>query len=359
MPVMYPEGMKEEHMFTRNSATLFDVSHMGQLMLEGKDAAEFLESIVPGNIKDLKDNKCRLTQFTNDHGGIMDDTVVTRKAQDKFYVVVNAGCCEQDLKHITAQIEKFVSQGNGKDVEMTFMNHYSLVALQGPKSAEVLQSLLGSSYDLKELEFMTSTDVTIGKLRGLDTPVQIIRCGYTGEDGFEISVPETHVNQLAELLVEDSRVKLAGLGARDTLRLEAGLCLMGSDMNDTITPVEAGLGFTIGKRRREAADFPGAAVIVDQLTNGTSKLRVAFEVDSKLPAREHMEILNDKGEVIGEITSGTISPVLDKSIAMGYVQTPFSKTGTPVVIKRNAKTMMNATVTATPFVPTRYYRKQK
>jgi len=355
---MYPEGMKEEHMFTRHSATLFDVSHMGQLTLEGKDAAEFIETLVPGNIKDLKPNKCRLTQFTNENGGIMDDTVVTRKSQDKFYVVVNAGCCEQDLKHITAQIEKFV-QGGNKDVEMTFLNHYALVALQGPKAAEVLQSLIGSAYDLKELEFMSATEVPIAKLRGLDAPVQIIRCGYTGEDGFEISVPESHVNQLAELLVEDSRVKLAGLGARDTLRLEAGLCLMGSDMNDTITPVEAGLSFTIGKRRREAADFPGAKIIVDQLNNGTSKLRVGIQVDSKLPAREHMEILNDKGEVIGEITSGTISPVLDKSIAMGYVQTPYSKTGTPVMIKRNAKTILNATVSDTPFVPTRYYRKQK
>lgn len=355
---MYPEGMKEEHLHTRTAASIFDVSHMGQLKLEGKDVADFLETLVPGNIKDLKAGKCRLTQFTNEKGGIMDDTVITRKGDQQFYVVVNAGCCEKDLKHITAQIEKYTESGD-KDVELTFMNHYSLLALQGPQAAEVLQNLIGNSFDLRELDFMSVTDVPITKLRGLDTPVQIIRCGYTGEDGFEISVPESHANQLAELLMSDSRTKLAGLGARDTLRLEAGLCLMGSDMNEDITPIEAGLGFTIGKRRKDAGDFPGATVILDQIANGPSKQRVGFEVDSKLPAREHMEILNESGEVIGEVTSGTISPILEKSIGMGYVQTPYIKNGTKVLIKRNPKTILNATVTATPFVPTRYYRKQK
>jgi aminomethyltransferase len=362
MPVMYPEGMKQEHLHTRSSASLFDVSHMGQLHLEGKDVPEFLEALVPGSIQDLKPNKSRLTQFTNENGGIMDDTVITRREEDKFYVVVNAGCCEKDLKYLTAKIEEFTSgEHAGRKVDLNFLNHYSLLALQGPQAADVLQNLIGNAYDLSELEFMTAVDVPISNLRGLDSPLQIVRCGYTGEDGFEISVPETHANQLAELLTGDERVKLAGLGARDTLRLEAGLCLMGSDMNEEITPIEAGLVFTIGKRRRETGGFPGAKVILDQLKNGVSKLRVGFTVtDSNLPAREHMEILNpENGEVIGIVTSGTVSPVLEKSIGMGYVKTAFSQIGTPIQIKRSAKLTMNATVCSLPFVPTHYYRKTK
>jgi aminomethyltransferase len=199
--------------------------------LHGKDGMDFIESIVPGNIKDLKDNAARLTQFTNEHGGIMDDTVVTRKNDKLLYVVVNAGCCEQDVIHMKENLQKYKQKHSNADIAFEFLDGQSLVALQGPASPSVLEALLPSSVKLADLPFMSCIDVT---LPSLNIPVQVSRCGYTGEDGFEISVPDQHVVAFTELLIKDQRVKLAGLGARDTLRLEAGLCLMGHDMNDKV-----------------------------------------------------------------------------------------------------------------------------
>jgi aminomethyltransferase len=317
---------------------------------------DFIETLVPGNIKDLKDNAARLTQFTNLHGGIMDDTVVTRKNDKLLYIVVNAGCCDQDVQHIKENLNRYKLQNPQADVAFEFMEGQSLVALQGPEAPDVLQPLLTSDINLANLPFMSCVDVNLPALS--NTPVQISRCGYTGEDGFEISVPDIYVTQFTELLLKDQRVKLAGLGARDTLRLEAGLCLMGHDMNDQITPIEAGLSFTIGKRRQEEANFPGATVINNQIKNGTNIKRIGLLLDSnKMVAREGYVIRDEKFTTdVGHVTSGTISPILDKSIAMGYVNSAFSTEGTKLVVSIRGQPFQ-ATVVKMPFVPHRYYRK--
>lgn len=318
--------------------------------ITGKDRIEFIESLVPGDVKDLAENSARLTQFTNAKGGIMDDTLVTKKA-DHLYVVVNAGCAEQDIAHLQANAQQW--RGNGKDVQVKVIEDHSLVALQGPKAAAVLQRLI-KDVDLNDIAFMTTRDA---KIDGI--PVRANRCGYTGEDGFEISVPHTYVETLAKNLIAQPEVLLAGLGPRDTLRLEAGLCLMGHDMNDTITPVEADLLFTISKRRRAEGGFPGADVVQKQLKEGTQKLRVGFSMEGKPIARESYKIYTEDGSTeVGIVTSGSFSPILNKGIGMGYVQTSLSAPGTKVQIDVRGK-RATAVITKMPFVPSKYYRKPK
>lgn len=343
MPVQFPDGILKSHLWTRENASLFDVSHMGQLHFFGKDRLDFIESLVVGDIKGLEAGNGRLSVITNEKGGIIDDTVIT-KQENHLYMVINAGCADKDLEYIRGKLKEW--QAKGKDVSLEVLEGQGLIALQGPKAAAVLQGL--TSVDLTKLNFMSGRKIPVA---GLDT--YVTRCGYTGEDGFEISVAAKDTEKLARELLKNKDVLAAGLGPRDSLRTEAGLCLYGNDIDETTTPIEAGLTWTIGKRRREQGGFPGADVILRQLKEGVSRKRVGFLVDGTI-AREHTPITLG-GEKIGEITSGTFSPNLKRAIAIGYVATPQSSVGSQVEVTVRGKNHP-ATVTKMPFVPTRYYK---
>jgi aminomethyltransferase len=346
MPLQYGKaGTVTPHKLTRTKATIFDVSHMGQVEFRGKDRFDFIESLVPGNIKDLKINQGRLTQLTNETGGILDDTIITVKS-DHIYEIVNAGCANDDIAHFKKHINEW--QKKGKDVTMKILDTHQLLALQGPLAPQVLQKLV--TEDLSTLAFMSGKEMKVaGVLCG------VTRCGYTGEDGFELQIPNAEATKLAKKLLENPDCSLAGLGARDTLRLEAGLCLMGHDMNPTITPIEADLSWTIGKRRKEEGGFPGAKVILDQLKNGATKKRVGFVIEGKVAAREGSKIFDVQGKEIGVVTSGAPTPSCEKPIAMGYVSMPSSVIGTRVFMDVRGK-QVEATVSKMPFVKSGFYR---
>ncbi|MBN3292264.1 GCST protein, partial [Polypterus senegalus] len=344
MPVQYKDSHISSHLHTRQHCSIFDVSHMLQTKVHGKDGVKFMESMVVADIAELKDNQGTLSLFTNEKGGIIDDLIVTKTDLGYLYVVSNAGCADKDSAHMQAKMSEFKASGHDADLE--FLD-YALIALQGPASARVLQA--GMSDDLTKLTFMTSR---ISKVFGIPE-CRVTRCGYTGEDGVEISVPAKHAVQLAESLLKDNAVKMAGLGARDSLRLEAGLCLYGNDIDENTTPVEASLVWTIGKRRRTTLDFPGASVVVPQIKGKTTRKRVGLLSEGP-PVRQHTPILSHEGRVIGEVTSGCPSPCLKQNVAMGYVETEFSKVGTPVKVEVRKK-VVDAVVSKMPFVPTRYY----
>ncbi|XP_028679994.2 aminomethyltransferase, mitochondrial [Erpetoichthys calabaricus] len=344
MPVQYKDSHISSHLHTRQHCSIFDVSHMLQTKVHGKDGVKFMESMVVGDIAELKDNQGTLSLFTNEKGGIIDDLIVTKTDLGYLYVVSNAGCAEKDSAHMQAKLSEFKAAGHDADLE--FLD-CALIALQGPASARVLQA--GMCDDLTKLTFMTSR---ISKVFGIPE-CRVTRCGYTGEDGVEISVPAKHAVQLAESLLKDNAVKMAGLGARDSLRLEAGLCLYGNDIDENTTPVEASLVWTIGKRRRTTLDFPGASVVVPQIKGKTTRKRVGLLSEGP-PVRQHTPILSPEGKVIGEVTSGCPSPCLKQNVAMGYVETEFSKVGTPVKVEVRKK-VVDAVVSKMPFVPTRYY----
>eukprot|EP01102_Stenamoeba_stenopodia_P001698 TRINITY_DN11540_c0_g1_i1.p1 TRINITY_DN11540_c0_g1~~TRINITY_DN11540_c0_g1_i1.p1 ORF type:complete len:404 (+),score=113.02 TRINITY_DN11540_c0_g1_i1:65-1276(+) len=344
MPVQYPLGVLKSHLWTREQASLFDVSHMGQIQFHGKDRYDFIESLVVGDIKGLAVGNARLSVITNEKGGIIDDTVIT-KQDDHLYMVINAGCADKDLAHIRKHLAAW--QAKGKDVQLTVLDR-ALIALQGPKAAEVVQRL--TSADVSKIPFMSGRNLKVG---GLDT--YLTRCGYTGEDGFEISVLPKDAIPFAKALLNDKTVLPAGLGPRDSLRTEAGLCLYGNDIDESITPIEASLAWTIGKRRREEGGFLGSDVILKQLKDGVSKKRVGLAVQGTI-AREHTPIFSKGGnEKIGEITSGTFSPILKSAIAMGYVPTALSSVGSQVEVEVRGNRAA-ATVTKLPFVPTRYFK---
>ncbi|TPX71157.1 aminomethyltransferase [Spizellomyces sp. 'palustris'] len=341
MPVQYSSlGVLASHMWTRQKASLFDVSHMLQTRWTGKDRTKFLESLVVADVEGLPVGSSTLSLFTNENGGIIDDTVVNKQDDKGFYVVSNAGCAEKDLAHIHAHLKKF--QDRGGDVDVKVLEDVSLVALQGPSAAQVISALSGQN--LASFGFMSGRWMDI---KGI--PVYISRCGYTGEDGFEISVPHEEVVRFSQMLLDHPDVELAGLGARDSLRLEAGLCLYGHDLDDTVTPVEGGLTWTIGKRRREEGGFLGADKIIPQIGKAVPRRRVGLVVEGA-PAREGAEIFNVEGESIGKITSGCPSPVLKKNIAMGYVKNGFHKQGTELQVKVRNR-MQKAKITKMPFVP--------
>ncbi|KAF1323535.1 Glycine cleavage system t protein, partial [Globisporangium splendens] len=351
MPVQYPAGVLKSHNHTRTAgkASLFDVSHMGQLRITGADRVRFLESIVVGDIGALTHGEAKLSLITNDQGGIIDDTVIT-KYDDHLYVVVNAGNQEIDLVHMHKVLESF----NG-DVKIERLTDRALVALQGPGAAEIM-SAFAPSVDFKELAFMNGVYTS---LPGIDGGMDVIltRCGYTGEDGFEISVPSAQAETFVRTLLKDERVLEAGLGARDSLRLEAGLCLHGHDITPETTPIEATLAWTIGKRRREEGGFPGHGIIMDQLKNKTfTKKRVGFFVEGAA-AREGAQIFGANDEVVGEVTSGTFSPTLKKAIGMAYVHKDVSKIGTELYVKARNK-QQQLTIAKMPFVPAGYYKKE-
>lgn len=349
MPLQYNSlGMLSSHDWTRKSASIFDVSHMLQTKWTGKDRARFLESLVVADTEALAVGQSTLSVFTNDKGGIIDDTVINKQDDSCFYVVSNAGCADKDLAHIRHHLAKFQNQGG--DVDVNVLDDVSLVAVQGPKAVNVV-SMLAKTADLKDFKFMTGRRMELGGI-----PVYISRCGYTGEDGFEISVPHAEVETLCNLMLKDPSVKLAGLAVRDSLRLEAGLCLYGHDLDDTVTPVEGGLTWTIGQRRRKEGGFLGAEKILSQIGKGAivPRRRVGLFVNGA-PARENAEILSLNGDIIGKVTSGCPSPVLKKNIAMGFVESGHHKQGTPLKIKVRGK-LQDAVVTKMPFVEHQYYR---
>ncbi|KAG0310670.1 hypothetical protein BGZ99_000217 [Dissophora globulifera] len=344
MPVQYSNlGVGASHNWTRQNASVFDVSHMLATRITGKDRVKFYESLTVADIEKLPVGSSTLSVFTNENGGIIDDTIIC-KHQDSLYVVSNAGCADKDLAHIRSHLKEF--QNKGGDVDLKIIDDHSLIALQGPKSAAVLEELVGK--DLRDFAFMDGRFMTI---KGIEC--HVARSGYTGEDGFEISVPNSDAVEFTKLLISDPRVELAGLGARDSLRLEAGLCLYGHDLDDTITPVEAGLTWTIGKRRRAEGGFLGAAKIQDQLKNGVSRRRIGLVVQGA-PAREGALIFAN-GEQVGQVTSGCPSPSTKKNVAMGYVKNGVHKSGTELEVEVRGR-KQKAVVTKMPFVPAGYHK---
>lgn len=331
--------------------TIVSLSSLLQIKWHGKDRAAFLEKVVVGDIQGLDANSGCLSLVTNDNGGIIDDTVIT-KYQDYIYMVVNGATKFGDMKHFEEQLDMF----NG-DVSMEYLeDSMQLLAIQGPGAADAVLKLLPTGFDLTKMAFMTGVECTLDGIDGC----RITRCGYTGEDGFEIAMPSENAESIASKLIEDPNVNPTGLGARDSLRLEAGLCLYGHDLNETINPVEATLAWTMGGpkgRRRKEGGFLGAEHILkpDGKLQKVSKKRVGI-MGMKSPAREGAEIYDAAGEnKIGDVTSGTFSPCLKKPIAMGYVETPLSKKGTEISLRIRGK-MQKAKVVGMPFVESRYYR---
>lgn len=337
MPVHYQGGIIKEHLHTRAQASLFDVSHMGQAHLLGDDAAAALETLVPGDITGLGKGKTRYTLLTNDQGGIIDDLMVTNCGSHLF-VVVNAACKKGDFAHIRKRI--------GKRAKLKVLKDRALIALQGPAAAAVFGRFVPAA---RHMMFMTAETFKLG-----DIACFVTRSGYTGEDGYEISVAAKDAENLARLLLGEAEVMVAGLGARDSLRLEAGLCLYGSDIDARTTPIEAGLEWVIGKRRREQGGFPGADVILGQLKSGAPRRRVGLRPDGKAPARAHTPIQDKDGNAIGEVTSGGYGPTVEGPIAMGYVKAAFAAPGTPVNLMVRGKALAGQVVKL-PFVEQRYF----
>ena len=338
MPVQY-DGIIAEHLWTRTHAGLFDVSHMGQLIVSGAGVDKALETLLPGELMLLKDGRLRYSMLLDDAGGIIDDLMATRRG-DHFYVVVNGATKVGDIQ----EFERRLPRG----IVVDHMKEQALLALQGPEAVAVLDALAPGVADLS---FMQGDAFTLG-----GQAAWISRSGYTGEDGFEISIPATAAAAIANLLTADDRVRPIGLGARDSLRLEAGLPLSGHDLDRETTPIMAGLGFAIGKRRRAEGGFAGATRILAEIENGTPLTRVGFTLDGRQPVREGARVLDGEGNEVGRVTSGGFSPSLSMPIGMAYVATALGQTGATITLEQRGK-IFPATVTAMPFVPHRYHRK--
>ncbi|MEN9485309.1 MAG: hypothetical protein RJB37_3189 [Pseudomonadota bacterium] len=342
MPVQYPAGIITEHRQCRASAALFDVSHMGQLRLVGPDAAAALESLVPQDVLDLPVGKQRYAFFTNAAGGLLDDLMITRRADDLF-LVVNAGCKDADTRHLVTEI--------GHRCQIVPMPDHALLALQGPKAVDALARINGG---VAALTFMSG-----GHFALAGTDCFVTRSGYTGEDGFEISVPATHAIALARTLLAQPEVEAAGLGARDTLRLEAGLCLYGHDIDTATTPVEAGLTWAIQKVRRpggaRAGGYPGQDALGAQLTQGVATRRIGLTGLERTPVREGAPLVDGHGHPVGRVTSGTVGPTVGQPIAMGYVAANHAGIGSELFAEVRGK-RVPMRVTAMPFAPHRYFR---
>jgi len=336
MPVQY-QGVIAEHQHCRTQAALFDVSHMGQASLSGASAAAALERLVPGDIVGLKPGRQRYTLLTNEAGGIIDDLMVANLGNDRLFLVLNAARKSVDLPHIEASLPPAVRLAELED--------RALLALQGPLAAQVLLRLCPAA---PLLPFLGVSETLVA-----GHACMISRSGYTGEDGFEISVPADHAEALAQALVEQPEVAPAGLGARDSLRLEAGLCLYGNDIDELTTPVEAGLLWVIGKRRRATWDFPGAEVVRDQVQTGAPRLRVGIRPDGRALARALTDIVADDGTAAGTVTSGGFAPTLNAPIAMGYVRRDLAADGTRLHLMVRGKPLP-AAVAPLHFVPHRY-----
>ncbi|MDR3435947.1 glycine cleavage system aminomethyltransferase GcvT [Telmatospirillum sp.] len=336
MPVQYPSGILAEHLHTRQAAGLFDVSHMGQARIVGRDRVAALEALIPGDIQALAAGRIRYSQLTNEQGGIKDDLMVTN-AGDHLFLVVNAACKTADIAHIKAGLAGMATIEVAAD--------RALLALQGPLAATVLARL---APEVAVMDFMTWRAVDISGIACL-----VSRSGYTGEDGFEISLPDDRAEEFARRLLAEPEVLPIGLGARDSLRLEAGLCLFGADIDETTTPVEAALTWSISKRRRIEGGFPGAAVVQRQLAEGMTRKLVGFRSLDKAPARAHTAVIDAAGQSIGLITSGGFGPSVGAPVAMGYVTSAFARSGTPVRLLVRG-TPRDAVVADLPFFPHRY-----
>jgi aminomethyltransferase len=346
MPVQYPTGILTEHTWTRERAGLFDVSHMGQAALVGPDhatTARALEALVPADILNLAPGRQRYTQLLNEEGGILDDLMVTRPAnplQDgELMLVVNASMKEADYAHMQARLPS--------GVELRRFDDRALLALQGPGAEAALAAL---APEAAAMPFMAGTSLMI-----VGIPAHVSRSGYTGEDGYEISVPADRAVELWRTLLDNADVKPIGLGARDSLRLEAGLCLYGHDIDETTSPVEAGLTWSIQKRRRTEGGFPGAARIQRELKEGPARVRVGLKPEGRAPAREGTIVMTRDERRIGIITSGGFGPSVNGPIAMGYVAPEFAAVGTELHLMVRGKALA-ARVAAMPFAPHRYKR---
>jgi aminomethyltransferase len=344
MPVQYKSGLIAEHQHTRTAASLFDVSHMGQLELIGPDAAAAFESLMPVSIIGLGLDKQRYGLLLTDEGTIIDDLMLVNHG-DRLFVIVNGACKVGDVAHITDRI--------GKRCEVRPLPDKALLALQGPKAADVMRRLVPGA---EKLVFMTA-----GRFTWKSVPLHVTRSGYTGEDGFEISLPGDQAEAFARALLAEPEVAPAGLGARNSLRLEAGLCLYGNDIDTTTTPVEAGLTWAMQKVRRtggeRAGGFPGAARVLGQLDGRVpvARQRVGLIAQQRVPVREHTELQDTSGRRIGVVTSGLLGPTINLPIAMGYVSAEHAHNDTTIyaIVRGKAVPM---TVAAMPFVPTHYYR---
>lgn len=337
LPVEYPTGIVAEHKHCRAAAALFDVSHMGQLVLKGDNPARALEALVPSVIEGLKPGKARYSVLTNDAGGILDDLIISNTG-DELFLVVNAATRERDIRHLAGRL---------RGLELIELSDRALLAIQGPASPEVMKELVPAAPALK---FMETTAVEV-----LGAKCRLSRLGYTGEDGFELSVPASHAADICLALLQNNLVQPAGLGARDTLRLEAGLCLCGQDIDEGTSPVEAQLSWVIQKRRREGGGFPGAQRILGELTGGTKRKLVGLRPTGRAPARHGVEITSSAGDAVGIVTSGGFSPTLGMPISMGYVSSTHAEPGSEVGLRvRNQ--LHPAVVTELPFVPHRYKR---
>jgi len=348
MPVQYPLGVMKEHLHTRAAAGLFDVSHMGQVIVKAKsgdyaDAALALEKLVPIDILSLKEGRQRYGFFTDDNGCILDDLMVTNRG-DHLLVVVNAACKDADLAHMTANLT---------DCDVTLLDDRALVALQGPRAEAVLAELWAG---VSSMKFMDVREVPLH-----DVPCIISRSGYSGEDGFEISIPQDHAVAVAKALLEHPDCEAIGLGARDSLRLEAGLCLYGNDIDTTTSPIEASLEWALQKARKAGGDreggFPGADRILGELADGTSRRRVGLKPEGKAPVRSHAKLFADADGLkeLGEVTSGTFGPTVEGPVAMGYVPVSHAVAGTQVFAEVRGK-YLPMTVAALPFITPTYKR---
>lgn len=340
MPVQYKDGVLKEHLWTRESAGLFDVSHMGQARLRGVSPLSAFEEITPGDFIGLKPGKQRYSVLLNKKGGVIDDLMAARPDDDGLFVIVNGACKDNDFKVIDDEL--------AGQVRIERLEDRALLALQGPKAAAVLAA---HAPEAATMVFMDARAMT-----AFGTDAIVSRSGYTGEDGYEISVPASEAERVWNTLLADERVRPIGLGARDSLRLEAGLPLYGHDVDETVSPIEADLAFAVSKKRREARDFPGAARIAKELAEGAARKRIGLVVLEGAPAREGAEIADEAGNVIGVVTSGGFSPSLGKPIAMGFVPPAQAEVGArlKVIVRGKAQA---AEVVAMPFVPHRYVRK--
>jgi aminomethyltransferase len=335
MPVQYRKGTLHEHLHCRSHAGFFDISHMGQCLILGDDTVDELGRLIPGDITELKCGELKYTLLTNEGGGIIDDIIITR-IESGLRIVVNAACKEKDFNYLSSHLSEWCNFKELKD--------QALLALQGPAAATIMQKL---SPQAAELSFMQSCESDIGGMA-----CYISRCGYTGEDGFEISVSNECVEQLARLLLSEGDVEAIGLAARDTLRLEAGLCLYGHEISESISPVEAGLSWLF---KKSCKPFPGAEKILAQLKQGPERIRAGLLVDSKIPAREGLDIYNSEGAAVGHVTSGSFSPSLNRPIAMALLDCNVANLGNTLYVKVREH-RIQVTVTSLPFIPHSYYK---
>lgn len=342
MPVQYPAGILKEHLQTRQAAGLFDVSHMGQVLLSGAGSAQLLERLVPADVVGLGDQRQTYALLTNSSGGVLDDLIIARWGPDTFFLVVNAACKEQDIAHLRAHLD-----GQSLDV----LEDQALLALQGPAARGVVGRLCA---DAAELTFMHGMRTVIDGVE-----LYITCSGYTGEDGFELSLPAASADRIARLLLAQPEVEPIGLGARDSLRLEAGLCLYGHELNATIDPVQAGLLWSIGKARRpggaRAGGFPGAERIFHLIEHKPPLRRVGLAVDGKRPVREGQAVLDERGEKVGDICSACFGASFGAPIAIAYVRRDCGEPGTRLVVDVRGKPVA-VTVAKMPFVAQRYFR---